>query len=186
MPTPARTSLAEITSATRQLIETGGLDGLTMQHVASSVGIKAPSLYKHVQSRGDLVRLVIEDVAEELGRTLQAALTGQDPIADTVALARSFREFAHGHPEAYRLMFAAIPDEWRPDPSIMAAASQPALETTSALVGPADSLNAARLLTAWVHGFVTMELAGAFRLDGDIGQAFEFGIERLVAALSPD
>ena len=38
----------------------------------------------------------------------------------------------------------------------------------------------------WAHGFVSMELAGAFRLGGDVDAAFDFGIDRLTDALTRD
>jgi hypothetical protein len=37
---------------------------------------------------------------------------------------------------------------------------------------------------AWAQGFVSMELAGAFRLGGDIDAAWHFGIVRLIDALA--
>ncbi|MDF2575814.1 MAG: TetR family transcriptional regulator, partial [Agromyces sp.] len=46
MPTPERTTLAEIVRAGRDQLESGGPDGLTMQAVALRVGVRAPSLYK--------------------------------------------------------------------------------------------------------------------------------------------
>ena len=48
-----------------------------------------------------------------------------------------------------------------------------------------DALHAARLLTAWMHGFSEMQRAGAFRLGGDVDEAFSWGVERLVRALAP-
>ncbi len=42
----------------------------------------------------------------------------------------------------------------------------------------------ARTMVAWAHGFVTMELAGAFRLGGDIDAAYAFGIESILAGVS--
>jgi hypothetical protein len=39
------------------------------------------------------------------------------------------------------------------------------------------------MLTAFLHGFVSMENAGAFKLGGNVGQAFAFGLETLVASL---
>ncbi len=51
MPTPARTSLAEIVAAGRGILTGEGLDGLTMQRVAEETGVRAPSLYKRVSGR---------------------------------------------------------------------------------------------------------------------------------------
>ncbi len=184
MPTPSRTSVEEIVAAGRRVLESGGIEGLTMEGVARIAGVKAPSLYKHVASRGELVRLIVESVADELGRALDGSVAGADPVEDLRALAQTFRAFAHEQPGAYRMLFAPIPEEWRPGSGVFAAATEPVLRTTAALVGPDDALEAARLLTAWAHGFMTMELAGAFRLSGDLDEAFAFGLDRIGRALA--
>ena len=62
--------------------------------------------------------------------------------------------------------------------------AEPLLRAVASLVGEADRLAAARMYFAWAHGFITMELAGAFRLGGNVDAAFEFGLGRLVAAFS--
>ncbi len=49
MPTPERTSLAEIVTQAARLLESGGPAAVTMQAVAAAVGVKAPSLYKRVR-----------------------------------------------------------------------------------------------------------------------------------------
>ena len=54
---------------------------------------------------------------------------------------------------------------------------------TERLVGREHALEAARLLTAFAHGFVSMELAGAFRLGGDVDEAYRFAIDSIVAGL---
>ena len=38
-------------------------------------------------------------------------------------------------------------------------------------------------LTAWVHGFVSMELSQAFRLGGGIDAAFETGLDAILSGL---
>ncbi|MFL1432866.1 MULTISPECIES: TetR/AcrR family transcriptional regulator [unclassified Nocardiopsis] len=174
MPTPDRTSRAAIVAAARDLLESGGPAGITMQAVAGRVGVRAPSLYKRVRDRDALVTLVARATAEELGARLQAC------EGTFAVLARTYRAFAHERPEGFRLMFAvdAAAEE-------MGRASMPVIEAARVLVGEARALDAARLLAAWVTGFVTMELAGAFRFDGDVDRAFEFGLEHLVAGLRP-
>ena len=51
------------------------------------------------------------------------------------------------------------------------------------LVGIERALEAARLLTAFVHGFVSMEIAGAFRLGGDVDRAFRYSLDAIIAGL---
>lgn len=175
--------MPDIVQAGRALVEEVGLDGLTMQAVAVAVGVRAPSLYKHVPSRGDLIRLIAEAVLKDLGAHLEAALDG-DPVKDLSAVARAFRDFAHHNPEAYRTVFAQLPEGWAPDQAAFLGASRAVLQTAESLVGEEHALDAARLVTAWAHGFLTMELSGAFRIDGDIDQAFEFGLDRLTRSLT--
>jgi AcrR family transcriptional regulator len=184
MPTLSRTSLKAIVAAGRSIIEADGLDGLTMQSVADAVGVRAPSLYKHVSNRGQLIRLIAEDVAGELAETLDAAAVTDDPQCDLRALADAFRTFAHARPAAYGLLFAPLPDAWRPGSDRLAAASAAVLRTSAALAGEARALEAARTVVAWAHGFISMELAGAFRLGGEVESAYSFGMDRLGAALA--
>ena len=45
------------------------------------------------------------------------------------------------------------------------------------------ALAAARVLTPFLHGFVSMELSQAFRLGGGIDEAFETGLEAILSGL---
>ena len=182
MPTPARTSVDAIVAAGRSILEAEGLDGLTMQRVAAVVGVRPPSLYKRVRDRWALVRLIVTDVAVELATTLEAAATTGDPRADLRALAVTYRKFALAHPEAHALLSARLPEQARIDAALNARAAEPILRTAAALAGP-DSLEAARTVVAWANGFVGMELAGAFRLGGNVAEAFDYGIDRITRSI---
>ena len=184
MPTPARTSLEAIVKAGRDIIESDGIDGLTMQSIATRVGVRAPSLYKRIRSRNDLLRLVANDAAAELTRDLEAATSGTDDRRDLAALARAFRRFAHLNPGAYSLIFARLPDDARADPEWSIRASAPVIDAAQRLAGTNDALDAARTVVAWANGFIGMELAGAFRLGGDVDRAFDYGVEHVVAAIA--
>jgi AcrR family transcriptional regulator len=184
VPAPARTSREAIVAAGRNLLEQGGPGALTMQAVAEAVGVRAPSIYKRLRDRDELVRLVTEAVVRDLGAVLHAAAVTGEPRSDLRALVRAARGFAHRHPQGYALVYAPAPEPARPDGEVLAGATAPLLAVTATLVGEEQALPAARTVVAWLHGFLTMELAGAFRLGGDVGEAFEFGVERLVEVLA--
>ena len=176
MPTPDRTSLAQIVAAGTEILEAEGPSGLTMRAVADRVGVRAPSLYKRVRDRDALLSLVATAAVDELGDRL-AATDGT-----LAGIARAYRAFARERPEGFRLFLSTSPDA-----DSLARASAFVLRAADDLVGSAEALEAARLVTAWATGFSTMELAGAFRLQGDLEKAFEFGLARLTRALStPD
>ncbi|QAY74344.1 TetR/AcrR family transcriptional regulator [Agromyces protaetiae] len=184
MPAPERTTLPTIVAAASGILDRDGLDGLTMQAVATAVGVRAPSLYKRVRSRDELIRLVAESVAADLGAALdRAEADSSDPRAAVVALAEAARAFAHERPRAYKLLFASLPDAARPGRAALDESARAVLAVAGGLAGEAHALEAARTLTAWLNGFVLMELSGDFRLGGDLDAAFEFGAERLARAL---
>ncbi len=185
MPTPDRTSVDEIVAAARELLEVAGLPGLTMAAVAGRVGVRAPSLYKRVGSRDELVGLVADATVLDLTDRLAtlAADDALDPGETLAALARCFRDFARARPAGYHLIFALGPDAVRPRTESLTRATDILTRLTARLVGPGDSLEAARTVTAWAHGFVSMELSGAFRMGGDVDRAFDYGVARLVGAL---
>lgn len=184
MPTPSRTSLDEIVRAGRAILDRDGVDALTMQRVATAVGVRAPSLYKRVRDRDALVRLVAADVVADLGTTLSGAAAAGDPRADLRAIAVAFRAWAHRHPGGFALLFARLPDAWRLEPDAGSGALDAMFQTVAALAGPDQVLEASRTVVAWASGFVSMELAGAFRLGGDVDAAFAFGVDRMAAAIA--
>ena len=196
-PARAKTTDEAILAAAARLLEEGGLDALTMQAVAAEVGVRAPSLYKRIRDRAALVRAVQDAAAAELGAVLSKAVGGKDPRADLIAMADAFRAFAHRRSGVYGLLFAALPDEMRVSPEANQAAVAPVLTALTALVvgrgqaGPTgaqrrigEPLEAARLFVAFAHGFVSMELAGAFRLGGDVERAWRAGVRTIVDAVA--
>lgn len=177
MPTPDRTSLDAIVLAASELLENDGLSGLTMQAVAHRVGVRTPSLYKRVQSRDRLIQLVAEATLTEVAARLN---TQTDPVQ----LANTLRAFGHERPAAFQLVMA--PGAGTPVAGVEygAAASAAVLRVAGELAGPDEALEAARLLTAWASGFISMELNGGFNLGGDVDRAWEFGVTRIVAAIT--
>ncbi|MFJ8750290.1 TetR-like C-terminal domain-containing protein [Streptomyces sp. NPDC102441] len=175
MPTPEKTSLSGIVAAGRDLLEAGGQQKLTMQGIAGRVGVRAPSLYKHVDNRAALLAAVAEATVDDLTSRLEAT------DGSLEELAHCYRRFARARPEGFRLMHST-----HAPPRSLARAAGPVLHAAGELVGEQDALDAARLLTAWVAGFIDMELNGSFRLGGDVDRAFEYGLRGMRRALADD
>jgi len=173
MPSPNRTTNEEVVAAAQEILESGGLAALTMQAVAARVGVRAPSLYKRFHDRDALVTAVVAATVAELGDRLERA------SADLRGVAHAYRAFAHERPQAFRLVFTPYAEE-----DALRRASAPVLRAAAALVGETDALPAARLFTAWATGFLQMELAGAFRLGGNVDEAFDYGLEHLRSSLA--
>jgi AcrR family transcriptional regulator len=182
-PAPARTSTDAVIVAARQILETGGLSSVTMRSVADAVGVKGPSLYKRVPDRAALLRAIADSVVNDLAVTLARATERGDPESNLRAVAVAYRSFVLDNPNGYRLLFTDLADA-NPDSSSLAALGAPVVDLMTRLAGPSDALEAARTFVAWAHGFVSMELAGGFRLGGDLEDAYAFGIESILAGVS--
>ena len=184
MPAPARTSKDAIVAAARAILEEDGLDAVVMSRVAERVGVRGPSLYKHVRDRSTLIRAVAEEVTADLADTLSIAAREPDPRAGLVATAHAYRAFVRANPNGYGLLFAHLSPELQPEPATLAALATPLIEAITRLVGETRALSSARTFVAWAHGFVSMELAGAFRLGGELDAAYADGVEAILAGVS--
>lgn len=184
MPTPDRTSLDAIVAAGRDILEQDGVARLTMQAVADRVGVRPPSLYKRVKGRDQLIALITDATLRDLGERVAAVMPGDDPRRELAEMARVTRAFAHSRPAGFAMIFARRDDRIPLDPSALAGSVAPLLRVAAALVGEQDALEAARTITAWANGFISMEMSGAFNLDGDVDRAYEYGIAVLADALA--
>jgi len=185
MPAPARTSRDDIVRSARALLEAEGLDAVVMSRVAASVGVRGPSLYKHVEDRSALIRAVADSVTADLAAALSGAMSTGDPASDLRALANAYRAFVLANPNGYGLLFAHLTPDLQAEPGAVADLGRPIVAVVRQLTGDDEAaLEAGRTIVAWAHGFVSMELAGMFRLGGDLDAAYTTGIELILAGIS--
>ena len=187
MPAAAKTSHVDVVAAARELLEREGAAGVSMQAVADAVGVRPPSLYKRFADRDALVGELERAVFGELQHVLERVPESRDARRDLFAMARAYRRFAKAHRHAYALMFQPSSLPAADAVAVRAAATRPLLDRLVGWLGGTaeQTLEAARVVTAFVHGFVSMELADAFRLGraSDLDGAFETGIEVLLRGL---
>ena len=180
-------------AAGRLLLEQEGPEALTMRRLAERVGIRAPSLYKHLPDKAALEAAIIATGFEEAAAAFEQAVDsagkgpgegsgegrGEGPGGGAgdalVALAAAYRRFALEHPHLYRLMNnGPLPRAHLP----------PGLEgrTAAPLLRVAGSQARARAVWAFAHGMVMLELDQRFPPDADLDAAWRAGI----AAFRPD
>ena len=184
MPAAAKTTHVDVIAAARELLERDGADGVSMQAVATAVGVRAPSLYKRFADRSALLGELERTVFGELQQVLERVSPTRSAQRDVAAMGRAYRRFAKAHAHAYALLFlpSSLPDAEAV--AVRARATRPVLARLAAWLCSDKALDAARVLTAFVHGFVSMEITGAFRLGpGNLDDAFELGVETLLRGL---
>jgi AcrR family transcriptional regulator len=159
--------LQEVVAAARRILEAEGPEALTMRRVAGEVGVRAPSLYKHLPHKSALEAAVIADGFAEAAAAFEAAVEGAaDPLA---AFVTAYRAFTAAHPHLYRLMTE------RPLPR---AALPSGLEarTAAPLLAAVGGPERARAAWAFLHGMTLLELNDRFPADGRTEQAWAEGV----------
>jgi len=91
---PAQRSRAEITAAAVGLADREGLDALSMRRVAAELGTGAASLYRYVETREDLLDLMIDATGAEYVFPGPAG----DWLADLLAIGDQARAIMRRHP----------------------------------------------------------------------------------------
>src|SRR4051812_7673705 len=181
MPSPPKTTDSEIIAAAKKLIERHGARGFSMSDVARAVGVRAPSLYGRFKDRAALLTAVELQLWGDLAAALAAAPRSADPAQTLTAQARAYRRFAKANPRGYALIFDAEAERTEAGHAARAAGIAVSMPAFAALAGETRALEAARVLTPFLHGFVSMELADAFRLGPGVDQAFAHGVATIVA-----
>jgi len=167
---------AQIAGTARALLDAEGPEALTMRRIAGALGIKAPSLYKHVPDKTSLEALVVAAGFAELAATLAAAAAGStDRAGNLTAIARAYRAFAVAHPHLYRLMnYQPLRRDLLPA-GLEAQAAQPLAEAAG------HDEARARAMWAFAHGMVSLEIDGRFPPQADLDEAWRAGL----AAFAP-
>ncbi len=79
--TPPSPRTRQIVIAARELLEQEGIEGLSMRRIAERVGIRAPSLYKHLPDKRALEAALISDgLAEWADLAEKAARESNDRL----------------------------------------------------------------------------------------------------------
>jgi len=151
-------------AASRILIEQGHSE-LSMRKLADVLGIRAPSLYKHVSGKDEVIAGLQERALRSLGQALSRAQPG------VRSLGEAYRGWALANPAEYNL-FTRVPlHRDLLAPGAEEAAAEPVL---AAVAGDQDR---ARALWALAHGLVDLELAGRFPPEADIDAAWRTAVE---------
>lgn len=167
-------STSRVVHAAAELADEIGFEMVTVSVLARRLGIRTPSLYAHVGGADDLrlrlTALALEESADLVAEAV-GGLSGSDALA---AYAGAWRSFARRHPGRYAATRHPVPRSsataasGADDAGAMAlrAGRRHAALTREVLFGYSFTgdrqTHAVRLVGSLVHGYVTLELAGAF------------------------
>jgi AcrR family transcriptional regulator len=169
-------SSADILKTAVHMVEHDDADGLSLRAVASALGVKAPSLYRYFPHKEALEVAVAEEILNVMLGELRAASATANPDTRFRRTADAYLRFAR---ERFSLYTFAVQNRL---PETYGSKAGKAvwnllLETVSGISGQPDDTAAAVATWSFLHGYATLERAGAFGASGPQG-----GLERGVEA----
>lgn len=154
-----------------------GIANLTLTAVASRLGVRAPSLYKHIDGLAALHRLVSIRAQAELVGVLTEAIAGKAGTQAIIALAGAYRAWAVEHPGRYAAAVGPVGSGQSEDAGPGHAIDGVALAAlTGYRLEGDDAADAACALCAALHGFASLGSG----LPAETGRSFD----RLITALT--
>lgn len=176
-----RTRLLEV--ALRQL-EQGGPEALQARSLTAEVGASTQAVYTLFGGMPGLFEALVAEGFTRFARHIEAVPETADPVADHFAKGGAYCDWALAHPQLYRLMLGITGGALRAhmgleatltDTSATIPEGRAALEVLvrslerivrSGRIDPVDPLDVARQFVSATHGYVLLEIGGAF---GDRG-----------------
>ena len=178
-------SKEKVVAAAVQLAnETGAVDKVTLADLATVLEIRTPSLYNHIDGLGGLRHDLALHAGRDLLRRLRKAsfgLTGREALK-TMALC--YRQFAYEQPGLYSLTVIA-PD---PQDEELTELAQEWLQMLLLIMASLnlydeDALHAIRGFRALLHGFISLEALGGFKMSLSHEESFVRVLDTHLAGL---
>lgn len=167
-----------------KLLDQGAPEGLNLAVLADSLGVRPPSLYKHVDGMPGLRRGIMIRAKTGLGHTLGQAAIGRSRDEAITRMAHAYRRWATRHPAQYPMTMRAPAPGDEQDSAASLGILQVILDVLAGydLRGD-DAVDATRFLRSALHGFVALETSGGFELPVDLERSYARLVESVVTAL---
>jgi len=161
----------QIVTAARELLEQGGVQALSMRHLADRLGIRASSIYKHFQNKEALEAVLISIGFQEQAALFETALEASGKRL--TAIVEGYRAWAHSNPQLYRLI-----NDGPINRSLLFPGSEDSVVTPVVRAAGGDR-DLARAAWAFAHGMTALELNRRFPDDADLEAVWERGVTAL-------
>lgn len=179
----ARLDHTNVIEVAAKLVDEEGIERLTLGHLAERLNIRTPSLYNHVTGLPGLMHdLALYCLRDILDRVTRAAI-GKSRSDAISAFATTYLLYAREFPGRYTLTQAPDPN----DQAVQQLARQ-LVDAVRAILAPynlseEDTIHAIRGLRSIVQGFISLEIAGGFRIAIDMDASFHWLITLFITGL---
>lgn len=176
----------DVVAAAIACIDAEGPPALGVSRVARHLGIKPPAIYKHVAGQAGLERAVALALWGQYLDYCRTHLDGIEAGRDRLQQGwRLTREFAQQHPARYVVMTGFVLEPEDHEAAAIIQATQQFIAQALQLHGLSDAklIDAMRMITATINGFIGLELGANLTLERSSSDSFEVMLEALMIAV---
>jgi AcrR family transcriptional regulator len=176
-----RLSRERVLASALELVDREGLSALSMRRLGAELGVEAMALYRYAAGKDELLDGLVEALYLQLEERLEASSGDADWRAGLHRVARATYEVCLAHPEAVPLLatrMLAVPLARRP----LAVLRDHERVLGLLREGGLDDERAAavfRAFTAWILGYVIVELRPMVDNPDESDPAFRLGLHRM-------
>jgi AcrR family transcriptional regulator len=176
-----------VVQAAAELVNAQGLEALSITRLAAILGVRAPSVYNHVDGLSGLRRELALLGLRGMGECMGEAAIGRSGPPALLAVAKAYRTFIKENPGVYSAGLQASGNMEIVDQEIRQAEER-VLRIVMSIIQSfglewEEGLHAARALRSLVHGFATLEVSGGFGLPLNLDESFRRLVELLSAGM---
>ncbi len=168
----------DVVACAAGLADEMGYASVTMGVLADRLGVRPPSLYKHVGGLADLQHRIAALAMTELGEVIRDAVQGRAGLDALTALLIATRSYVTAHAGRYLATVGAEFDG--PDDPLFTAGTRLLNSIAAVLrgygIGEDEMVHAMRTIRSIMHGFAMLEASRGFQWDADPDQSFEWMI----------
>ncbi len=153
-----------ILKSTCQLIEDGGLRGLSIRKIAAEIGYTSGTIYQVFENLDDLIVETHVLTLKDLHAALADVEIGDDPETSLFELAKTCLQFANAHQNRWNAVFfhmlpeqRTLPDHYVEQVTQLLAYGVKAIDPLFSQQGSAEAWLSARVLWSSLYGIVSLE-----------------------------
>ncbi|CAL9635343.1 Tetracycline repressor protein class G [Streptomyces sp. enrichment culture] len=177
-----RLNRGRVLATALDLVDREGLSALSMRRLGSELGVEAMALYRYASNKDALLDGLVEALYLELEDRLPPAdESGADWRAGLHRIARATYDVCLAHPQAVPLLatrLLAVPLARRPA-AVLRDHERVLALLRGAGFGERTASAVFRAFTAWLLGYVTVELRPMVDNPDETDPAFRLGLHRL-------
>ena len=168
----------DVVASAAGLADEIGFPGVTMGLLADRLGVRAPSLYKHVGGLADVQHRLATLAMTELGEVIRDAVQGQAGYDALAAMMTAIRGYVGAHPGRYMATTGAGTSG--PDDPLQVASVRVIDSIAAVLRGYGitedEMTHAIRTIRSTMHGFAVLEASRGFQWAADPDESFQWMI----------